>query len=224
MRRVFITIVAIIACGCGTRPSPVAKESSPQDSSNLPATNAAPTNRTDLKTHTDGQRLRNAAQQTTSSKMAIANLLPRPIESETDARKCMAAAAEFNRNIEQLTGATNTSRTVRLDDCVIDYDADGRGWTKFYPDGTRSRLYLRGQYAADLNVFKEGYSDTSVWVTVHEFDGGLATIHAGFRNPSGSQTISAGFQKPSDSAELVRAQRGDWDRIADPDVIGSAEA
>ena len=183
MHRIFITIVAIIACGCGTRPSPVAKESSPQDSSNLPATSNSANRETQAVARPSQKAARH---QPTSPRMAIARLLPRPIKSERDAQKCMAAAAKFNREIEQATGTTNTSRTVRVDDCAIDYDADGRGWTKFYSDGTRIRLYLRDQYASDLNVFKEGFSDTAVWVTVHEFDGGLATIHAGFRNPSGS--------------------------------------
>lgn len=220
MDRMFVGTLAIVVCGCGTGAVPDATEASRQHSQTVPATDAAQTNSRDPSAQTRVQAPHQAAQQRpTGSKMAIAPLLPRPIESERDAQECMAAPAKFNRQIEEVTGAASASQMVRLHDCVIDYDRNNRGWIKFYPGGARARLYLRSQRAANLNVFKVGLSRSVVHVTVDEFDNGMALIYAECHNPTRSQSIQVSFHKPSDSAELARTQRGDWDKIADPDTL-----
>ena len=215
MKCIIITVVTIFAFGCGANSSPDATNASRQNSpTGTTVDNAASSAQTSIR-----QAQKPDQQSPNSAKMAIGPLLPRPIESEHDAQMCMAAAARFNREIAKHVGVASANRTVRLEDCVIDYDEDNSGWIKFYPDGTRVRLYLRGQHAADLNVFKKGVSRAVIHVTVDDFDNGMVMIYANYQNPDGSETIKASYSKSSDSAEFEDMQRGDWDKIADPDTL-----
>ncbi len=75
-------------------------------------------------------------------------MLPRAIETNADRIECLERAREFI-----LRTAGSNSRLAIRDDCVALVDADGRGFSKVYPDGMRVRLNIRGSGIADVNVF-----------------------------------------------------------------------
>ncbi len=103
-------------------------------------------------------------------------IIPRPIETEEDAKVCIAAATSFSDRMESITGLADDSQTKRLTDCVVQYDVVDGGSTKYFPDGEKIRLTFRSNGEADLNIFVpklelDGsalhlhFKETSIWIT-----------------------------------------------------------
>lgn len=216
MKRIFFTAAILFACSCDTDTSHETTNAKPKASATTPGarpTNAQRTNDSETPDQNETHPSKQADPQPTGgSKLAIAPMLPRPIESEQDAQECLAAAAELDRSIKEMTGVGNTSVTKRLKDCVVQYDADKGGYNKFYPGRTHVRLNLRSSDVADLNVLVPGcetavihirIDDTSMWVDC--------------RNLTGTQELNAYLFRSSDTEPFRRS--GDWAKIADPDTL-----
>ena len=215
-KRLLVGTVLLLGSGCGANTSsntadpaaqdfairsPASKDTQPQDRPQIPQTSDARPSTAD-----DG------SQPPSSSKLAVTPLLPRPIQSEQDAQECLAAAAELDRTIKEMTGQDSTSVTRRLSDCVVQYDPDNRGYTKFYPGRTRVRLYMRTSDTADLNVFIPGRKTAVIHVRIDD-----TTMFADCWGVAGTQEVQVGLIRSSDTEPFRRL--GGWDKLADPDTL-----
>ena len=151
------------------------------------------------------------------SNVKIVPLLPQPIQTEEEAKSCMATAQKNHRMIEELSGAKNTSIIKRLKDCVVDNDESG--YTKFYPDGVIVRFSLRSTDIADVNV---GLDHTVRRARV--IKGSLLHIRIDdtmmnitCRNRTGTHEAYFHLIRFSDAESFKR--EGDWDKIENAEKV-----
>jgi hypothetical protein len=211
-----VSSVVVLGTGCGANTSSKNAVPSAQRSAATPSAEQGlqlqdptqppqPSSARPSKTSDDSKAL-------SSPKLTIRTLLPRPIMSEKDAQECLAAVREFDREIFQLTGQKSTSVTKRLKDCVIQYDPNNEGYTKFYPASARVRLNLRDAEVADVNVY---LPDSQVAVIHVRIDNSLMLAHC--RNVEGTQEVDAHLSRTSDTEPFSRLPG--WEKLSDPELL-----
>lgn len=149
------------------------------------------------------------------NRLAVGPLLPRPIKTDLEAQECLKAAEEQDRQIAQLTGIASDRAPKLLKNCVVQYDDESRGYTRFYPGRTCARLSMRGSGIADLNVSVRS-SDVSRLNVIHIRIDDTSMIVDCHETVTG-RTVTVSLFRSSGSGSFVRSDT--WEGIADPDVL-----
>jgi len=170
----------------------------------------------------------------TVSEGAIKPLLPRPIQTEEEVRVCMAAALEFDRSTREFVAESkgvpletlSTPITKVLKDCVVQYDAERRGCTKFYPGDTRVPIYLRDTDVGDVgdaNVFIANCDSAVVHVTMdwrlHSPGEGQMRIRCSDPNTGRQAEVTLHVDAPIWSSDPPHFTFSDWSEISEPEKL-----
>ena len=132
------SVIVLCIPGCG----PTARTQSSPDRDESPVSHVP---------EKSTQPEKSTAQTTAAATGLVKPYFPQPISTEDEAQACLAAARELDERIKRLTGVPSHDVTKRLTDCIVRYDADKTGYTKFYPGKTRIRSF-RDREIADVNV------------------------------------------------------------------------
>jgi len=228
------SLVMMSICGCDERATELPnRPTSPSDANapNQAISDVGQESVGEARGTADEQLQPDAAEQPLAPpKVTIKPLLPRAIQTEEEAKRCMQAAIDFEQNIRehvmQNTGvapeALSKWTTKVLKDCVIQYDEDGRGYTKFYPGDTRVRLFLRSSDVCDANFFIPNCETAVLHVTIRPQRPGEADMWITCRDMTGTHAVNVimHVEAPIWSPGAPGwTRRGDWSQIAEAEEL-----